>query len=672
MDNKVVNILVYTNNKCQGCNRCISVCPVLTANYSIQTGDVQRIEVHNENCISCGACFDVCEHNARSFYDDTERFFYDLEQGENISVLLAPSFQANYPEQYASVLGGLKKLGVKRIISVSFGADITTWGYVNYIKKHGVSGGISQPCPVIVNYIEHYAPELIHKLIPIHSPLLCTAIYAKKYMGITDKFAFISPCIAKKAEITDPNTNGYVSYNMTFDHFMKYVREHDVFGEEAADEIEYGLGSVYPMPGGLKENIFWFCGEDVFVRQIEGEKRAYKFLDDYKKRVKNGSPLPFMVDILNCDKGCLYGTGIEEELSGSEDNFYNLQKIKEKCTNNKNLDPYSKKLSSDERLEMLNEKFSGLDLNDFVRKYTDKSRTISLYQPNAEELDRIFHKMKKDTWEKQNINCGACGYDNCRAMASAIFNGSNVPENCIHYIKDEIHEFSVRLEEQNRIMMLKNEELRKAIQEEEASEHFIDQVIHAFAKSIDLKDQYTKGHSNRVAYYVKKIAEKLGEGESEKKLNDIYRIALLHDIGKLVVPKAILNKPDKLTDEEYEIIKMHTQNGYDILKEIDSLPNLAIGARYHHERLDGTGYPNGIESDQIPKIAKIIAVADSFDAMNSTRPYRTRMSMNDIIEELKKASGTQLDTFIVDILISLIKSGELEEFEDNSDVIKTN
>ena len=94
-----MNQLVYTNDKCQGCNRCISVCPVLTANYSVQSESGQRIEVHSENCIACGACFDVCEHKAREYYDDTEQFFCDLRRGEQISVLLAPSFQANFALQ---------------------------------------------------------------------------------------------------------------------------------------------------------------------------------------------------------------------------------------------------------------------------------------------------------------------------------------------------------------------------------------------------------------------------------------------------------------------------------------------------------------------------------------------------------------------------------------------
>lgn len=470
--------LVYTNEKCQGCNRCISVCPVITANYSVKTEGKQRIEVHGENCINCGACFDACEHQARSFLDDTERFFADLKRGEKISVLLAPAFVANYPKEYATVLGGLKKLGVNHIISVSFGADITTWGYINYISKNNFKGGISQPCPAVVNYIEHYEPELISNLMPIQSPLMCTAIYAKKYMGITDKLAFISPCIAKKSEITDQNTYGYVSYNLTFEHFMKYVRRNQITGRDAKDEIEYGLGSIYPMPGGLKENVYWFCGEEAFIRQVEGEKQAYKFLRDYRERVAKHEKLPFMVDILNCDKGCIYGTGVEEEKAASEDTYYQLQEMKEKCKRNHGRTPFSKKLSPKQRLKRLNLKFAKLDLKDFMRNYTDKSETVNLHIPEETELEAVFKRMKKDTRVDRTINCGACGYSNCREMAMAIYNKCNTPENCVHYIKDEMLLFSGRLEEQNQKMKKKNEEITKFIAEDfETLNRSIDEML---------------------------------------------------------------------------------------------------------------------------------------------------------------------------------------------------
>ena len=168
--------LVFTNEKCIGCNKCISACSAMGACVSSLRDGKPRIDVDGSRCINCGACIDACEHEAREFCDDTERFFADLKKGERISILLAPAFKAKYPNEYEKVLGGLKKLGVNRIISISFGADICTWGYLNYIKKYNFIGGISQPCPAVVSYIEHYIPELIPKLFPVQSPLMCGAV----------------------------------------------------------------------------------------------------------------------------------------------------------------------------------------------------------------------------------------------------------------------------------------------------------------------------------------------------------------------------------------------------------------------------------------------------------------------------------------------------------------
>lgn len=117
--------LVYTNDSCTGCNKCVRSCPVLTANIATEAG---KVMVDSDKCIACGACFDACPHQARDFYDDTEKFFADLASGKKISVILAPAFLANYPGEYQKVLGYLKKKGVNHICSVSFGADITTWG----------------------------------------------------------------------------------------------------------------------------------------------------------------------------------------------------------------------------------------------------------------------------------------------------------------------------------------------------------------------------------------------------------------------------------------------------------------------------------------------------------------------------------------------------------------
>ncbi len=179
------------------------------------------------------------------------------------------------------------------------------------------------------------------------------------------------------------------------------------------------------------------------------------------------------------------------------------------------------------------------------------------------------------------------------------------------------------------------------------------QVTTALAQTIDAKDKYTKGHSNRVAKYSRMLAKALGE--SEKTQERIYYAALLHDIGKIGIPKAIINKPGKLTDEEYEIIKTHPAIGGDILKSISSMPEISIGARSHHERYDGKGYPDGLAGEEIPWIARIIGVADAYDAMTSNRSYRSYLPQDKVKAEIIRCKGMQFDPKVADAMIKLIE-----------------
>ena len=430
--------LVYTNDKCIGCNKCIRACSCIGACVSTEPDENgnSRIMVDGRLCVSCGACFDICEHNARDFVDDTERFFEDLKRGEKISLLVAPAFPANYPDTYTRVFSKLKELGVNRIISVSFGADITTWGYINYIQKYNFIGGISQPCPAVVGYIERYMPDLIPRLFPVQSPLMCAAIYARKELGITDKFAFISPCIAKKLEIDDANNHGYVSYNVTFAHLMKYVEKHKLYADSCKDEIEYGLGSIYPMPGGLKENVRWLLGNDVFIRQVEGEKRLFHYLEKNRALLRDGKTPFLFTDALNCENGCICGTGTDMSLSSTDYSLYHLHDIKEAVKKESAGSPWSKYATPEERLACLNKQFEHLKLEDYLRSYTDRSGECTLRIPDPEELEMIFLEMNKTDEASRHINCSCCGYDSCLEMATAIHNGFNHKENCIHYLKD--------------------------------------------------------------------------------------------------------------------------------------------------------------------------------------------------------------------------------------------
>ena len=431
--------LVFTNDRCTGCNKCIRACECIGANRAVTTTDGRsKIVVDGAYCVACGACIDACEHDAREYTDDTGRFFADLKRGEKISLLVAPAFAANYPKEYAAVLGGLKQLGVEHIISVSFGADITTWGYLNYIQSHHFLGGISQPCPVVTGYIERYLPELTDKLFPVHSPMMCAAIYAKKYMGVTGKLAFISPCIAKKHEIEDPNCGGYISYNVTFDHLMDYVRREHISGPPCQDEIEYGLGALYPTPGGLKENVYWFLGESVYIRQIEGEQKMFQYLERNKDRIRDGKTPYLFIDALNCSDGCLYGTAVEKEKSESDDTYSSLLEIRERCKKNGRTSAWAASLTPAQRLRKFNRQFAGLKLEDFLRHYTDQSAQCRIRVPDQAELDEIFLSMNKKTAEQRSLNCSCCGYETCTQMAQAIYNGFNHKDNCIYYLKERI------------------------------------------------------------------------------------------------------------------------------------------------------------------------------------------------------------------------------------------
>ncbi len=183
----------------------------------------------------------------------------------------------------------------------------------------------------------------------------------------------------------------------------------------------------------------------------------------------------------------------------------------------------------------------------------------------------------------------------------------------------------------------------------------IDQTMLTFAKVIDAKDPYTRGHSEAVAEYSREIARRYGM--PRRMLDNIYYSGLLHDIGKIAVPDSILNKPEKLTEDEYEIIKTHTSVGADILSDLTTVDNIAAGARDHHERYDGSGYPKGIAGNDISLEGRIIGVADAYDAMASERVYRGTFSREKIRDEFEKASGKQFDPKIVKILLEMIDEG---------------
>ena len=206
---------------------------------------------------------------------------------------------------------------------------------------------------------------------------------------------------------------------------------------------------------------------------------------------------------------------------------------------------------------------------------------------------------------------------------------------------------------QNSLQAEVTRQTKLAERRQEEAEQLFEEMIMALAQAIDAKDHYTHGHSQRVAEYSAQLSLLLGDDPQQVRL--IYYMGLLHDIGKIGIPVKIINKPGRLTDEEYDVIKYHPAIGAEILNPIRIRPELMIGARYHHEKFDGSGYPDKLAGEDIPRAARIIAVADAYDAMTSDRSYRKGMMSQKVYEEIAKKSGSQFDPEIADIMLAYLK-----------------
>ena len=213
--------------------------------------------------------------------------------------------------------------------------------------------------------------------------------------------------------------------------------------------------------------------------------------------------------------------------------------------------------------------------------------------------------------------------------------------------------FGIIIKYQNHAYESKKRELDSINEYLEATNDRITlQSMYTLAKTIDAKDNYTKGHSMRVAKYSRMLSERMGLSREE--IEEITKMAMLHDIGKIGVPDAIINKTSKLAEEEYNVVKGHPGIGYDILSEMPEMKDIGIGARWHHERYDGKGYPDGLKGEEIPLAARIICVADAYDAMTSNRSYRSLIPQDIVKQELEKGKGTQFDPNIAAIMLEIM------------------
>ncbi len=618
---------IYTiEDKCTGCNKCIHTCPVLNANSAYIKDGNNKIHVNNDACITCGKCLSECDHGAREYEDDTEKFFADLKKGISISVLAAPAIKTNF-QNYKKLLGYLKSLGANLFYDVSIGADITTWAYLRMIKRDNLKNVIAQPCPTIVTYIQKYKHDLIEHLVPIHSPLICTAIYVKNYLKNNDKLAFLSPCVAKKIEIEDKNTNQYVSYNITFKKLFDYIEKNriniDNYNEVEFASPAFTLGDIYCVPGGLKENINHYNSE-MWVMQIEGTDVVYNYFDEFSERSGLKKDLPDVLDVLSCEHACNVGSGSCNKLQISD-----LELLTNKLRHKKR----GKYHDKPEKLLKYFDKT--LDLNSFARKYS-KEEVKDSKIPNESEINKTFELMLKKTNESRIKNCRACGYHTCKDMVIAMHNGLNSIENCMDY--------NLTVSSQSKHLSDENEKVTNALT-----------VAKKLSDEKEIKLKNLKGRLNEITDSIEEVT--VANNENSMSVSNIS-----NDIGALLDISNLLN--DKILFMENNINNF--ANVTDEIVQISDQTNLlALNAAIEAARAGEAGKGFSVVADEVRKLAE-----QSRHAADSTENDQSEFHKNiaDIVaisEEMKKrASNISKD-------ISSISATIKETTVKNEEILST-
>ena len=438
---KYRSVIFVDKEKCVNCQRCIAVCPVKMCN----NGSGDYVDFDEKLCIGCGSCIEACTHGARKGIDDSELFFDSLKKGEKIVAIVAPAAIVSFRGKDLELNGFLKSLGVEAVFDVSFGAELTTKSYVEYIKNKNPDCVISQPCPALVSFIETYRPELIKYLAPADSPMLHCAKMIKefytKYTGY--KIAAISPCYAKRREFDE---TGICDYNVTMRSIQSYMEEKNI-RIDSFPKVEYEnpaaeRGVLYSTPGGLMRTAERFVPSiSEKTRKIEGNPKVFHYLAKFSEANKNKKPCFTLIDCLNCENGCNEGAGttnkgmhLDEMESFVENRMHDRRSYWEQKG-------HSKK-SALKKLNKAIDEFWKPGLYD--RTYVDRSAYFhqKIKEPSQEEIQKIYRDMYKKT-KADILNCGACGYEDCEQMAVAIYNGLNRPENCTHYtniLKDIMNE----------------------------------------------------------------------------------------------------------------------------------------------------------------------------------------------------------------------------------------
>ncbi len=494
---KVVKI---NESKCTNCHICIMVCPI---KYCFK--DENTVSINDNLCIGCGRCYNACPHGAIDIVDDFQNFMDAVHKGKKITVIISPSIIILFNDLYKNFLTWFKEhFALDAILDEGFGAELYSELFMRNIKKLINFPVISNQCPTIIEYIKIFHPELINNLIQIHSPTIILAKLYKKATGFDGIITFLGPCISKRREFLDPDTNEIIQYNITLDSLKKYMDLNKVnlkkYKEGSFDYLNPERGSVFCKPGGIN-NIIKRYYENPKILNIEGNKIYEKYINDLNNNIeKNPKILSLFIDILNCSGGCFHGPAIKNTLSLEEELILieNIESESKFRFENK-----SKAQKSFEKIINENDKI------DFNRVYfSDREKSITtLENKELKEIYEILNMVEK----RDYLNCKSCGFRTCQEFATAIYSNLNSPDNCKFFIEKKLNIFI----DQNKIIF---ENIKSIINTAKRNLEFVMKIIKT------LKDIFIK---------IKKNVNSVVKNNEELKMNSSVFIPIITAIKEV-------------------------------------------------------------------------------------------------------------------------------------------
>lgn len=408
-------IVSTITDRCKRCYSCIRECPA--AAIRVVGAQAQVIE---ERCIACGHCVKVCSQDAKQILSEVDIVF-ELLQTKNAVAIVAPSFAASFPDNYRKVPSALRELGFTQVVETAFGADLIANHYSEILKSETEKTIISSACPAIVSFIQKYYVELVPNLAKVVSPMIALGRYLKQELGNDVKIIFIGPCVAKKHEAVDDEVYGVIDAVLTF-HELKEMFSEKQIDINSLEESEFDpphamMGKAYPLAGGLLKTTD--VNDDILEKDIivvEGKKKVLEIIEEIAHNNINAK----FTDILFCE-GCISGPAVDTTL-----NYYSRRE--------KVIDYIQEKIYNVDKRVWKSNLYNARKLN-LVRNFKADNQRRPM--PSEDQIKEILAQTKKFT-PKDELNCGACGYETCREYAVAIAKGLAEKEMCLPYLIDEL------------------------------------------------------------------------------------------------------------------------------------------------------------------------------------------------------------------------------------------